>query len=72
MKMEFEDSKWLPKIRGIIYHKIINIFASKSLDLSATIDPNMRERKQRDLVTMGGITMHTKVDILAEERHKRD
>ena len=49
MKMEFEDSKWLLKIRGIIYYKIINIFASKSLGLSATVDPNTRERKQRDL-----------------------
>lgn len=30
------------------------------------------EKAKRFKVTMGGITMHTKVDILAEERHKRD
>ena len=48
MKMEFEDSKWLLKISGIICYERISISASKSLGLSATTDPNTREIKQPD------------------------
>lgn len=48
VRVEFEDSKKLLKIRGIIYHKWINIFATNILAVSAMRDPPMRERKQPD------------------------
>lgn len=43
VRMEFEHSKKLLKMRGIIYYKRINIFATNILALRAMIDPNMSQ-----------------------------
>lgn len=70
-KMEFEYSKWLLKMRDIIYYKRINVFATEILALSALIEPNTwgEEKATRFKVTTG---MHPSADILAKEMHRRE